>query len=345
MTESRIEIVVTGLGAISSAGVGLEPLLDVVRSGGSALRPIPTELSGKEGYLWGRAEGFKASDFMSPLKARKLDRCSQFAVVAAGMALRDAGLDPAAFGACRVGIILGCGFGGIANSEEFLRGYMTSGIDGLVPMLFPNTVPNAPASNASIEYGMKGPNVTFVQRFCSAEAAFQMACRFLEEDRADIILTGGVDELEPFMIEAFRDLGQLRRYADGFSEGAGILVLEKKSVARERGAVIRAEVGGVGTVGSLLPGREAEGIARIFPSAVTPALVSLSGIAGNHPLIREQVLSAPVLETGRILGVSLAMGGLAMLCLILSAPSGAPVLHVGASPEGPFYGIGFNVSR
>ena len=238
MKAVRTEIVITGIAAISSAGVGLDPLKKTLHSGISALRPVPVDLAGEEGHVWGRAEGFKASDFMSPLKARKFDRCSLFAVVAAGMAMQDAGLDPAAFGSSRVGIVLGCGFGGVANSEDFLRGYLGKGTDGLVPMLFPNTVPNAPASNASIEHGLKGPNVTFVQRFCSAEAAFQMACRFLEEDRADIMLTGGVDELQPLMIEAFREVGQLRRYAAGFSEGAGILVLEKGDVARKRGVRI-----------------------------------------------------------------------------------------------------------
>lgn len=341
MTSYSREIVVTGLAAISSAGVGLDPLREVLRTGESALRPIPSELAGDEGHLWGRAAGFKAADFMSPLKARKLDRCSLFAVVAAGMALRDAGLVPAALGSLRVGIVLGCGFGGIANSEEFLRSYFTKGTEGLVPMLFPNTVPNAPASNASIEYGLKGPNVTFVQRFCSAEAAFQMACRFLEEDRADIMLTGGVDELNSVIIGAFRNLGQLRRYAEGFSEGAGILVLEKKDFARKRGAAIRSEVGDIRTVGSLLPGREEEGVARLLSKDREPSFISLSGVSAGMPLLMESLPPVPRLEIGRLLGRSLAMGGLAAVSLILSAPPGVSALHYAASPEGPYYGIDF----
>jgi 3-oxoacyl-[acyl-carrier-protein] synthase II len=339
MRVDRTEIAITGIAAISSAGVGLELLKETLRSGVSALRPVPIELAGEEGHLWGRAEGFKASDFMPPLKARKFDRCSLFAVVAAGMALKDAGLDPAAFGSSRVGIVLGCGFGGIANSEEFLRGYLTKGTDGLVPMLFPNTVPNAPASNASIEHGLKGPNVTCVQRFCSAEAAFHMACRFLEENRADIMLTGGVDELDPFMIEAFRDMGQLGHYAAGFSEGAGILVLEKGEVARNRGARIRAMAGEVRTIGRLLPGRETEGIERICRPGSKPQLVSLSGVAGEMRAILERVPDVPRLETGRLLGRSLAMGGLSLVSLLTTLTPGFSAVHYAASPEGPYYGI------
>jgi 3-oxoacyl-(acyl-carrier-protein) synthase len=339
MSAPRTEIVVTGFAAITAAGVGLDPLRETVQSRVSALRPIPVEIAGEEGHLWGRAEGFRAADFMPPLKARKFDRCSLFAVVAAGMALRDAGIDPAAYGAEKIGIVLGCGFGGIANSEEFLRGYFTRGSDGLVPMLFPNTVPNAPASNASIEHGLKGPNVTFVQRFCSAEAAFQMACRFLEEDRADIVLTGGADELNPFMIRAFRDMGQLRSHARGFSEGAGILVLEKGERARRRGSVIRATVDEIRTIGQLLPGREAEGFAMLVGERSGPSLISLSGVAGEMPSLLEHLPSAPRLEVATLVGRSLAMGGTALISLLLASSPGDAVAHYAASPEGPFYGI------
>src|SRR5512136_1994581 len=210
---------------------------------------------------------------MPPLKARKFDRCSLFAVVAAGMALKDAGIDPAQMDPSRIGITLGCGFGGIANSEEFLRGYFSKGADGLIPMLFPNTVPNAPASNASIEHGFKGPNVTMVQRFCSAESAFLMACRFLEEGRADIMLTGGADDLTPIMLKGFHALGQLSNYAAGFGEGSGILVLERREHALRRGAAIRGSLREIRTVGHFLPGKEAEGITRLR-GRVLPDIVS-----------------------------------------------------------------------
>lgn len=339
MSASGTEIVVTGLAAITAAGVGLEPLRETVCSQVSALRPIPAEIAGEGGHLWGKADGFRTADFMPPLKARKFDRCSLFAVIAAGMALRDAGIEPAAFGAERIGIILGCGFGGIANSEEFLRGYFTRGGEGLVPMLFPNTVPNAPASNASIEHGLKGPNVTFVQRFCSAEAAVQMACRFLEEDRADIVLTGGVDELNPVMIGAFRDLGQLRSHARGFGEGAGILVLEKEAVARRRAARVRATIGDIRTIGRLLPGQEEEGFARLLGKSRNPSLISLSGVAAEMPSLLAHLPIARRLETAGLLGRSLAMGGIGLVSLILVSSPHDAVVHYSASPEGPYYGI------
>lgn len=336
------DIVVTGLAAISSAGVGLDPLRETLEQGACRLTPVPEEFTGEPGDLWGKADGFRAADFIPPLKARKFDRASLFAVVATGMALKDAGIDPAALDRTRIGIVLGCGFGGLANSEEFLRGYFTKGADGLVPMLFPNTVPNAPASNASIEHGLKGPNATHVQRFCSAESALFMARRFLEEDRADIILTGGVDEIHPVIIRGFRAMGQLRRHGESFGEGTGLLVLEKRDHAVRRGAPIRAGLGGIRTIGLLAPGREAEGIGRLLGNAPDPSLVSLSGIADELPFLTAPLHAAPLLSPGKLLGRSLSMGGIAMVSLILSLPAGGNGLHLAASPEGPFYAVDFH---
>lgn len=203
MIYSFGDIVVSGFSAVTAAGNGTEAVLELVGSGRDALSPVPDEVVGGSGQRWGKALGFKASDFMPPLKARKLDRCSQFAVGASGLALKNAGIDLKNLDPERVGIALGCGFGGVANSAEFLSGYFRGGVEGLAPVLFPNTVSNAPASNASIEHGLKGPNVTLVQRFCSAESAFAMACRFIAEGRADVMLTGGADDLMPLMITGF----------------------------------------------------------------------------------------------------------------------------------------------
>lgn len=341
MSEKDMSIAVSGLAAISPAGVGTEPLLEALKDGKSRLEPVPEEIIAGGEHLWGKAGNFKASDFMPPLKARKFDRCSLFAVIAAGMALRDAGIDPASSDPARIGIVLGCGFGGIANSEEFLRGYFTKGAEGLAPMLFPNTVPNAPASNASIEHGLKGPNVTFVQRFCSAESALMMACRFLREDRADIMLTGGVDELNPLMMRAFEAIGQLRGYAKGFSEGAGILVLEKTEHAKKRNADILADIGDIRTIGQLVKGHEAEGMSRLLDPAAEYPLISLSGIYEEMEPFLGPFASARRVKTGNILGRSLAMGGLSMVSLVLSLSPGQNALHLAASPEGPYYAIEF----
>ena len=342
MTRVHHDIVVTGLAAISPAGVGLAPLQETLRNGECRLKPMPEEVVGETGHSWGKVEGFRGADFMPPLKARKFDRCSLFAVVAAGMAIQDAGIDLGTLDRTRIGILLGCGFGGVPNSEEFLRGYFTRGGAGLVPMLFPNTVPNAPASNASIEYGLKGPNVTHVQRFCSAESAFLMALRFLEEERADILITGGVDEVHPVILQGFRDMGQLRRYGASFAEGAGFLVLERRGHAVARGARIRANVGSVRTIGLLPQGIEAAGLERLLGETETPSLVCFSGTADSLSFLTERFCGVQSLVPGRLLGRSLAMGGIAMASLVLSLSPGVKGLHLAASPEGPYYAVDFH---
>ena len=334
-------IVITGFSAVTAAGNGLEPVLELIRSGRNAMTPIPPEHSEGTGGLWGKAIDFKATDFIPPLKARKMDRCSQFAVAAAGLALKDAGIDKSTLPPERIGIALGCGFGGVANSAEFLTEFFTEGVDGLSPMLFPNTVANAPASNASIEHGLKGPNVTQVQRFCSAESAFMMACRFIADGRADIMLAGGVDDLMPLMIAGFAATGQLRSYASGFGEGCGILVLESAKHAADREAAIKGRIDSISTVGLLFPGQEQKGIDLLMEGFVAPKLVSLSGTVAVLPILTERFDGIDSIETGRVTGSSLAMGGTAMAVLLASLHPGYHGLHLAASPEGPYFAIRF----
>ena len=335
------DIVISGFSAITPAGIGLGPLLELSRAGRDALTAVPAENS-SEGERWGKIVGFKATDFIPPLKARKLDRCSQFAVATAGLALKDAGIDRSTLTPERIGIVLGCGFGGVANSAELLAGYFADGVEGLSPLLFPNTVSNASASNVSIEYGLKGPNVTQVQRFCSAETAFMMACRFIAEGRADVMLTGGADDLNPLVLSGFAATGQVHRYAKEFGEGCGLLVLESAGHAAGRGAAIKGRVESISTIGRLLDGQEPEGIKLLMAGGVAPVMATVSGTASDLPLLMERVSGIPVIDTGRVTGRSLAMGGTAMAVLLTSLRHGQPGLHLAASPEGPYFAIRFS---
>lgn len=339
MKNAITNIVITGSSTITAAGTGVAVIQELLRSGGDAFTAMPFDVLGADGYRWGKSNGFKASDFMSPMKARKMDRCSQFAVSAVGLALKDAGLDLKEIAPERVGVVLGSGFCGVSNSAEFLTGYFTGGVEGLIPMIFPNTVPNAPASYASIEHGFKGPNATLVQRFCSVESAFMLACRFIEEGRADVILTGGTDELIPLMIKGFAALGQVKRSSAPYGEGCGIIVLESAEHAARRLATVKASVETITTIGMLVSGREVAGLDLLTDGADGCSLVSLSGTAADMPALMERVSAKPLIDTGRAIGRSLAMGGTALAVLLASLEPGQPGLHLAASPEGPFYGI------
>lgn len=340
MNRFGTEIVITGLGAITAAGIGIDAVVEAVGSGRSCLKPIPAGIAGDKGtHLWGPADRFKATEFIAPLKARKLDRASQMSVATAGLALADAGIVKGCGDPERIGIALGCGFGGIANSSEFLSGFFLQGIAGLSPLLFPNTVANAAASNTSIEYGLKGPNITFIQRFCSAESAILAACRFLEEGRADIMLAGGVDELNPQMIRAFAVTGQLRRAAAGFGEGSGIVVLERGDHARQRGARIRAQVLSINTIGLLVPGAEQQGADRLLAAAANCSCGVLSGVEPAGAPLSSRLNPLMMLKPGPVIGNSLAMGGTATALLASQLQPGEQGVQLAASPEGPFYSI------
>jgi 3-oxoacyl-(acyl-carrier-protein) synthase len=239
----------------------------------------------------------------------------------------------------RVGIVLGSGFCGISSSAEFLTGYFSGGVEGLIPMVFPNTVPNAPASNASIEHGFKGPNATHVQRFCSAESAFLLACRYIEEGRADVMLTGGTDDLMPLMIKGFAALRLMKNTAVPCGEGCGILVLESAAHAARRQAVVKGTVESITTVGMFVPGREIEALELLTESAGTCDLVSLSGTAADMPALVERISGKPQLDIGHVTGRSLAMGGTALSVLLAGLEPCRKGLHLAASPQGPYYAI------
>lgn len=335
------DIVITGTGVLSAAGNGVAAVLDLVNSGSDAFSAIPSDLLMADGLRWGKYDTFKAAEFMSPMKARKMDRCSQFAVAVAGMALKDAGIDLDAAGRDRVGIALGSGFCGVTASADFLAGYYGSGVEGLLPMVFPNTVPNAPASNASIELGFRGPNVTHVQRYCSAESALIMACRLIQEGRVDVMLAGGTDELSPVLLRGLAAIGQLKRGTAPFGEGCGMIVLENAGYARRRGARVLCCVTGVNTVGRLLAGRETEGIELLTGNCRDNDIISLSGTVADTPCLTSLLPPSKIIETGRAVGRSLAMGGIAMACLATMLPEGAEALHLAASPEGPCFAARF----
>lgn len=259
-------VVITGVGVISPLGTGTDDFWKGLIAGRDGIEEITafdtTPFRSKKGAF---VRGFQPKAFIPPLKIRRLDRASQFAIAAAKMALEDAGLSLGEdVSPERTGIVLGSGFCGVVNSEAFHRGQVLRGPEDLNPILFPNTVPNAAASHVSIELGIKGPNSTVVQSFCTAEAAFCFACQQLMAHKADAIITGGVDELSAILYRGWNDLGltardrgegersapyDLRR--NGFipGEGAGIMVIERKSDALQRKARIYAQVIGFAQTG------------------------------------------------------------------------------------------------
>jgi len=343
-------ICITGIGVVSPIGIGKEEFLSSLKDGKSGIEEIKefdTHFSrSKKG---GMVLNFHPKDFIPAAKIRRLDRASQFAIAAAKLALADGKFSVTQENSSRVGIVLGSGFCGLSSSEEFHRGQVLKGFLDLNPMLFPNTVPNAPSSYVSIELGIQGVNSTLVQSFCTAEAAIFFACDQLQKGKADLILTGGVDELSEFLFRGFSEL-QLLATDEGqgekscpydkmrnglvLGEGAGLLVIENEEHARARGVRIYGYILSYSFVGKSSQGDGSEDLGRSIKMALEGKegvpIDYLSG-AGNSSKVLDaleakgikktlthQYLQLPASSIKSMTGEGIASGGMRMVANVLS---------------------------
>ncbi len=347
-------ICVTGIGVVSPIGIGKEEFLLSLKNGKSGIDEIKefdTHFSSsKKG---GMIRSFHPKDFIPASKIRRLDRASQFAIAASKLALGDARFTVTQENSSRVGIVLGSGFCGLSSSEEFHRSQVLKGFLDLNPMLFPNTVPNAPSSYVSIELGIEGVNSTLVQSFCTAEAAIFFACDQLRRGRADLILTGGVDELSEFLFRGFSELyllgtdggdGEKSRPYDKMrngltlGEGAGLLVIENEEHARSRGAKIYGYILGYSLVGRslrrdgtedlnrsiemALEGREGAPIDYISGAGNSSRALDALEAKGVKRTFSTRYLEIPVSSIKSMTGEAIASGGVRMVANILSMENG-----------------------
>jgi len=265
-TPDSEEIVITGIGIISACGVGKEAFWESCLQGRTGIAPIKSfTTSAYSSHLGAEARDFNPKDFMPPLKYRRMSRVSRLAVAASIEALKDAELKLTPPLASAIGVIVGTGYGSTSQTDDFFVGLVREGPEGANPSLFPDTVPNAPASQIAIYHGLKGPNTTFSHNEVSGEQALTYAYRLLQENRAEVLLVGSVDELSSVLFHSFtvlRTLSPRRAGEEGMrpfdrtrngrvlGEGAGILVLEKKKQALNRGAKIYGSMAAYAATGS-----------------------------------------------------------------------------------------------
>lgn len=347
-------ICITGIGVVSSIGIGKEEFLSSLRNGRSGMEEIKAfDTQFSRSKKAGMVQSFHPKDFIPAGKIRRLDRASQFAIAASKLALADAEFSVTQENSSRVGVVLGSGFCGLSSSEEFHRGQVLKGFLDLNPMLFPNTVPNAASSHVSIELGIQGVNCTLVQSFCTAEAAILFACDQLRKGKADLILTGGVDELSEFLFRGFSELRLLAtdqgngekscpydKMRNGLvlGEGAGILTVETEEHARSRGTRIYSYILGYSLLGRSSKGDGAEDIKRSVNTALrgkedTPinyisgagnsskALDALEA-KGTKKALPDQSPKIPVSSIKSMVGEAIAFGGIRMVANVLSVEYG-----------------------
>jgi 3-oxoacyl-[acyl-carrier-protein] synthase II len=260
-------VVVTGLGILSSIGIGKEEFWKHCLQGTSGIKPVQRfDVSSYRSRLGGQLPEIDFKAFIKPVNLRRMDRIGKIMVSAVRLALDDSGLDLKIEDANRMGLSFGTGLGSSDTVDQFFRSLLRDGPVGAAPLLFQTAVPNAISSHCSIEYGIKGLNITFSHKETSTEMAMAYAYHLLREGRMDIVLAGGGDELSEPLYHVYSMLGALSpgrgkgsegmrpfdRNRNGIvlGEGSGILVLETSEHAEKRGAKIYAEFAGVGMAGS-----------------------------------------------------------------------------------------------
>lgn len=256
-------VVVTGMGAITPIGIGVEAYWDGICKEKIGFGPITQfDATDYKCKLAAEVKDFDPEQFMDKKSARRMERFCQFAVAAAGEAIKDAGLDMEKEDPYRVGISIGSGVGSLQVMErEYVR-LLEKGPSKVGPLLVPLMITNMAAGNVSIFYGLKGKSINVVTACATGTNSIGEAFRTIQCSDADVMLAGGTESsVTPIGIAGFSALTALSDSTDpercsipfdkdrsGFvmGEGSGVVVLEELEHALKRGAHIYAEVLGYG---------------------------------------------------------------------------------------------------
>jgi 3-oxoacyl-[acyl-carrier-protein] synthase II len=257
-------VVVTGIGLVSSLGIGTDSNWDALCQGCSGIGPItkfdPTDFSAR---IAGEVKKFDPLQFIEKKDVKKMDVFIQYAIAASQFAVTDASLQVTPENAPRVGVFIASGIGGFSTIEREHKALLEGGPRKISAFFIPSAIINLAAGQVSIRLGAKGPNSATCTA-CSASAhAIGDAFEIIRRDAADVMIAGGSEAaITPMGVGGFAAMRALStrndepqlasrpfdRDRDGFivGEGAGVLVLEEYEFARRRGARIYAELVGYG---------------------------------------------------------------------------------------------------
>lgn len=259
-------VVVTGLGLVTSVGIGVEETWQALLAGKSGIGRITLfDASDFPTQIAAEVKDFDPERFIDKKEARRMDRFVQFGVVATDMAMRQAGFEKPFEGeeAARVATILGSGIGGLATLEDEHKTLLAKGPRRLSPFFIPMMIVNLLPGNISIRWGARGPSWSPVSACATGAHAIGEGFRTIQRGDADVAICGGAEAaITPLGIGGFTAMramstrnddpqGASRPFdkdRDGFvqGEGAGVLVLEELEHAKKRGANILCEIVGYG---------------------------------------------------------------------------------------------------
>lgn len=256
-------VVVTGLGAITPIGNDVDTFWNAVKEKKVGIDQITAfDATEYKCHVAAEVKGFEPKEHMDARTAKRMERFCQFAVVAAGEAIKDAALDMEKEDPYRVGCSVSSGIGSLQAIEREHCRLLEKGPNRVNPLFVPMMISNMAAGNVSIQYGLKGKNLNVVTACASGTNAVGEAFRSIQYGEADVMVAGGTEAcVTPIGISGFTALTALSTAEDpmkaslpfdknrsGFvmGEGAAVLVLEELEHAKARGAHIYAEIGGYG---------------------------------------------------------------------------------------------------
>jgi len=286
-------VVVTGVGLVSPLGIGVDETWQALCAGKSGVGEITRfDTSKFQTKIAAEVKNFKAQDFLPLKEAKRTELFIAYAIAAARLAMEDSGLVIDSTNSARVGVITGCGLGGLGILESTCNTLVTRGPRRVSPFFIPMMIGNMAPGMISIHFGAKGPNASLATACAAGAHAVGDSFKIISGGIADAMITGGVEAVvNPTCIAGFNSMKALstrndepqkasrpfERDRDGFvvGEGSGILIIEALDHALERGAKIYAEITGYGMSGDgyhmTAPPPDGSGAVRCMQAALQDA--------------------------------------------------------------------------
>lgn len=292
-------VVITGLGAITPIGNNVKQFWEGIKTNKCGIDKI-TQFD-TENYkvkLAAEVKNFNPEEYFDKRSCKRLDRFSQFAIIAAKEAMEDSKINAENTDMTKVGVIISSGIGGLSTIEKENYNLIQKGPDRVSPMYIPMCISNMAAGNVAIELGAKGEVVSIVTACASGTHSIGEAFRIIKYGYEDVIFAGGTEgSITPSGIAGFTNIKALSQSTDpnrasipfdkernGFvmGEGAGVLVLEELEHAKARNAKIYAEIVGYGATSDAYhitsPTPDGEGAARAMKRAIEEAKIETKDI-------------------------------------------------------------------
>ena len=362
MTNRR-RVVVTGIGLVSSLGIGTEANWQAIRAGQSGIGTI-TKFDAVQfaTRIAGEVKNFDPLAFIEKKDVKKMDIFIQYAIAASQFAMDDSKLEITPDHERRVGVFIASGIGGFTTIEREHKALLEGGPRKISPFFIPSAIINLASGQVSIRFGAKGPNLATCTA-CSASAhAVGESYEIIKRGDADAMIAGGSEAaITPMSLGGFAQLRALStrndepgrasrpfdKDRDGFiiGEGAGVLILEELEHARRRGASIYAEIVGYGSTSDAYhmtaPSEDGDGARRVMTMAIRKA-----GIAPDQvDYINAHGTSTPYNDKLETLAIKNCFGDHARKLAISSTKSmtghllgGAGGLEAGISALSVFHG-------